>query len=81
MPSSTSSHMNGITRQVSCVKRACNVGLARPYEAPLSRLVLVKPGWAALDINPQPPWRLRRSNSTANISCANLATPYECMGL
>lgn len=51
--------------------RSISAGFSRPYDGPLiCRLVLVRPGCAAVETMPQPPARLRLSSSRANISTA-----------
>ncbi|PQM44079.1 hypothetical protein C1Y40_05763 [Mycobacterium talmoniae] len=76
MPSSMSCHMNGASRHDAVYRRCITDGFARPWDGPLiCRLVFVRPGWAAVDVMPQPAARLRRSSSRANISTASFDWP------
>ena len=76
LTASISCHKNGVKRQDALYSRSISAGLSRPCEGPATcRLVLVRPGCAALDTMPQPPARLRLSNSRANINTATFDWP------
>ncbi|CNV07538.1 Uncharacterised protein [Mycobacterium tuberculosis] len=76
IPSSISCQRNGAKRQDVLYKRSISAGLSRPWDGPaICRLVLVKPGCAALEMMPQPAARLRRSSSRANIKTASFDWP------